>query len=96
VCLIRYVVPAMTTAMGARRAAPEPVAMASPVQSRRSAAYFLPVALRYDDLGRPLAEARLPQGPGDFLALTEADGFVELPPRAEAFPEGYLASFYRW
>jgi molybdopterin molybdotransferase len=96
VCLIRYVVPAMSLAMGARRAIQELVAIASPVKSRRSAAYFLPVAVRYDDGGRPLADPRFPRGSGDFLALTEADGFVELPPQAEEFPAGYVASLYRW
>lgn len=96
VCLIRYVVPAMSLAMGARRATQELVAIASPVKSRRSAAYFLPVAVRYDERGRPLADPRFPRGSGDFLALTEADGFVELPPQAEEFPAGYVASLYRW
>jgi molybdopterin molybdotransferase len=96
VCLIRYVVPAMTLAMGAHKATPELIAMASPVKSRRSAAYFLPVAVSYDQRGQPLAEPRSPRGSGDFLALTEADGFVELPPQAEEFPAGYVASLYRW
>lgn len=96
VCLIRYVVPAMSFAMGARRATQELVAMASPVKSRRSAAYFLPVAVRYGERGQPLAEPRLPRGPGDFLALTAADGFVELPPQAEEFPPGYVTGLYRW
>ena len=78
------------------RAAPEPIAMASPVRSRPSAAYFLPVSVRYDERGHALAEPRSPKGSGDFLALTEAAGFVELPPQAEAFPAGYVASLYRW
>ena len=96
VCLIRYVVPAMTSAMGGRSSAPEPIAMASEAHSRRSATYFLPVSVRYDATGRTLAEPRSPKGSGDFLALAEADGFVELPPQAEAFPAGYVAALYRW
>ncbi len=96
VCLVRYVVPAMSAAMGATETPPEPVAMAAAVQSRRSAAYFLPVAVRYDDLGKALAEPRSPRGSGDFLALTATDGFVELPPQAEPFPEGFVTRLYRW
>jgi molybdopterin molybdotransferase len=96
VCLIRYVVPAMTAAMGGRMLAPEPIAMASEARSRPSATYFLPVRVRHDEAGRTLAEPRSPKGSGDFLALTAADGFVELPPQAEAFPAGYVASLYRW
>jgi molybdopterin molybdotransferase len=96
VCLIRYVVPAMTAAMGGRVSAPEPIALASEARSRPSAAYFLPVSVRHDAAGRALAEPRSPKGSGDFLALTAADGFVELPPQAEPFPAGYVAGFYRW
>jgi molybdopterin molybdotransferase len=96
VCLIRYVVPAMASAMSARRVPPEPIALASPVKFHRSVAYFLPVSVRHDDLGHAAAVPQPPNGPGDFLALTASDGFVELPPRSEAFPQGFVASFYRW
>jgi molybdopterin molybdotransferase len=96
VCLLRYVVPAMAVAMGANRAFPEPLPLAAPVKFHRAVAYFLPVSVRYDEHGHAGAVPRPPNGPGDFLALTKADGFVELPPRAESFPEGFVASFYRW
>ena len=96
VCLIRYVVPAMLAAMGDRRSPAEPIALAAPVKYHRSVTYFLPVKVQHDGLGRATAAPRPPNGPGDFLALTEADGFVELPPRPEGFPEGFVASLYRW
>jgi molybdopterin molybdotransferase len=96
VCLIRYVAPAMLAAMGAARTPAEPIALAKPVTFHRNVTYFLPVKARHDGLGRAIALPRPPNGPGDFLALTEADGFVELPPRAEGFPEGFVASLYRW
>jgi molybdopterin molybdotransferase len=96
VCLIRYVVPAMNAAMGARRSAPERIALATPVKLNKTMAYFLPVRVQYDDLGHAVAAPRPPNGPGDFLALTAADGFVELPPRAEPYPQGFVASLYRW
>jgi len=96
VCLIRYVAPAMLAAMGARRTPAEPIALAKPVTYHRNVTYFLPVKAQFDGLGRAVALPRPPNGPGDFLALTEADGFVELPPRVEGFPEGFVASLYRW
>jgi len=96
VCLIRYVVPAMSAAMGARSRAPELIALAAPVKLNKTMAYFLPVSVQYNDLGQAVAAPRPPNGPGDFLALTAADGFVELPPRAEPYPEGFVASLYRW
>lgn len=96
VCLIRYVVPAMLGAMGARRATAEPIALAEPVKSNRTMTYFLPVCVQYDGLGHPVAAPRPPNGPGDFLALTAADGFVELPPQAEPYGPGFVATLYRW
>lgn len=96
VCVVRYVIAAMAAAMGAPRIVPEPVALAEPVRFHRAVAYFLPVSLHSDGSARRLALPRPPNGPGDFLALAAADGFVELPPRTEAFPQGFIADFYRW
>jgi molybdopterin molybdotransferase len=94
--LLRYVVPALTAAMGGPRAQPQPIALGAGVKFHRQVTYFLPVAVRHDARGRPTALPRPPNGPGDFLALAGTDGFVELPPHAEPFPEGFVATLYRW
>jgi len=97
VCLIRYVLPAVQLAMGTAAAPAEPIALASPFKlSRASMAYFLPVTVRHDQHAQLIAEPRQPNGSGDFLALTGTVGFVELPPRTEEFPAGYIAGLYRW
>ena len=95
ICLIRYIVPAVVKAMGAQPTAPEPIALASSVKLGRAMTYFLPVSVRYQG-AQPFAVPQPTNGPGDFLALTAADGFVELPPRADDFPQGFVASLYRW
>jgi len=96
ICLIRYVTPALAAAMAADRQPPELIALAASVKFHRSMTYFLPVAVQHDDTGRHCAVPRPANGPGDFLSLTHADGFVELPPREEAFPQDFVASLYRW
>jgi molybdopterin molybdotransferase len=96
ICLIRYVVPAFISAMGAHRAPPEPIPLAAPMKRVRSVTYFLPVAVQHDEQGGHSAVPRPPNGPGDFLALSGTDGFVELPPRSEEFPKGFVAGLYRW
>jgi len=96
ICLVRYVVPALETAMGTRTNPQMRVPLAAPFQYDRPATYFLPVSIGPDSLGRPVAIAKSPNGPGDFLSLSESHGFVELPPRPVPFPEGFLADFYRW
>ena len=96
VCLIRYVIPAIAEAMGTKRAAPERLALATPVTFKHALAYFLPVIIEHDDWGRPWATPRPPNGSGDFLSLAGTDGFVELPPGPNTYPKGFVANVYRW
>jgi len=96
ICLIRYVVPAMDAAMDARPAPLERIVLAGQVKVSKLATYFLPVAVSYEESGRVSAIPRPPNGPGDFLALTGTDGFVELPPQSGGFPDGFVATLYRW
>ncbi len=96
ICLIRYVVPAMKAAMATHVAAPEPVGLAAAITRGRPVASFVPVSIQYDSRGARSALPRMPQGSGDFLALAGTHGFIELPPRADAYPEGFVADLYRW
>jgi len=96
ICLIRYVVPAMSTAMGAQVAAPEPIGLAVPVTRGRPMASFVPISIQYDPDGARSALPRMPHGSGDFLALAGTHGFIELPPRTDAYPGGFVADLYRW
>jgi molybdopterin molybdotransferase len=96
ICLIRYVVPALKMVMGSRKDHQEPIALAEAFKFKRPMTYFLPVAVQHDGSGRALAVARPANGPGDFLSLTRAQGFVELPPQPEGHPAGAVVSLYRW
>jgi molybdopterin molybdotransferase len=94
VCLRRYVLPALAAALGQPPREPPRLAI-SEAMSGRKMTYFMPVALVQSGgatRGRPHA----PQGSGDFLALAGTDGFVELPPKADGYAEGFVADFYRW
>jgi molybdopterin molybdotransferase len=95
-CLMRYVVPAMDTAMGTRAQAQETVTLAEPIKRGRQTASFVPVSVEYGAQGLRLAVPRTPNGSGDFLALAGTDGFIELPPRTGAYPKGFIADLYRW
>jgi molybdopterin molybdotransferase len=96
VCLVRYVVPALLGAMAARPQWPVPIPLASAVTRGRPMTSFVPVQVHHDAQGRCLAEPRIPNGSGDFLALAGTDGFVELPPQSAAYPQGFIANWYRW
>lgn len=95
-CLRRYVIPAIESSLGLARSAPEPIALAAAVKFGRPMTYFLPVCVQHNARGGSSAVPRPPNGSGDFLALAGTDGFVELPPSREPFPEGFVASLYRW
>ncbi len=59
-------------------------------------ASFVPVTIQYDAHGARSARHHTPNGSGDFLSLAVTDGFIELPPRADVFPEGFVGDLYRW
>jgi molybdopterin molybdotransferase len=96
VCLIRYVIPALNQSMCNRTDKQVKISLASPVSTRHSLTYFLPIEIEDDECGRPWAIPKPTNGSGDFLTLTGTDGFVELLPGPETFPRGFVASFYRW
>ncbi len=95
ICLTRYVLPALRATMQWHAGPPERIALAEPINARKMT-YFMPVTLRHDAPALALASARLPSGSGDFLALAGTDGFAELPPHADGYPQGFVADFYRW
>jgi len=95
VCLLRYVLPALRAAMGEKAGAPGRVAVTQAMSGRKMT-YFMPVSLTTDGQQTTLATPRQPQGSGDFLALAGTDGFIELPPRSEGYPAGFVADFHRW
>lgn len=98
VCLARYVIPALSAAMGAtaldeRR---DKIALAAPVTFNVPLAGFVPVRVETDEWGRPWAAASPHNGSGDFAALAGTDGFVELPPGPNVYPKGFVTRLYRW
>jgi len=96
VCLSRYVLPALFSAMGQPQKPPVKIALAEPVTVKVASAFFLPVKVETDDWGRPWAVPRPTNGSGDFTALRATDGFVELPPGPNTHPKGFVARLYRW
>lgn len=94
VCLVRYVLPALRAMLGQTVAEPRRIAMSQAMDGRKMT-YFMPTTLvRHEEGMRGCP--RQPQGSGDFLALAGTDGFVELPPRPEGYPAGFVADFHPW
>lgn len=96
ICLVRFAIPAIVSAMGTRRAPAERIALARSVAFDLPLAYFLPVAVDIDEWGQPWATPRPTNTSGDFLSLIGTEGFVELPAGPMTYPKGYVATLYRW
>jgi len=96
ICLTRYVLPALQTALGQTPAATERLALAGPVNVSPALTHFLPVRIEQDAESRAWAAPKPTHGSGDFISLADTDGFVELPAGADTYPRGFLAPLHRW
>ncbi len=96
VCTVRYVLPALLQALGARPAPVPRVRLATDYAFAPDLTAFLPVQLRWSDDGQCLAWPRPTNTSGDFVALRDTDGCVELPRGPATFPAGYVADFFAW
>lgn len=95
-CLHRYVLPALAHASGAAPAPIRTAALATPVTFKPPLAYFLPVKLSSGPHAELLATPHPTNTSGDFGALIDTDGFIELPATATDFPPATVARFWSW
>jgi len=96
VCLHRYVLPAISLAMGATPRPPRQVRLAEAITFGSKLTCFLPVTLTSDSDGQLLGVPRQTNTSGDFASLAGTDGFVELAAGDSEFPAGHVADFYPW
>jgi molybdopterin molybdotransferase len=96
VCLIRYVVTALTAAAGATSMLQERLALSVPMTCNLPLTLFLPVATVADEWGQPWVVPQPTNTSGDYLSLVGTDGFIELPPGPMTYPKAFVAPVYRW
>jgi molybdopterin molybdotransferase len=96
VCLVRYVAPAILTAMG-ESVTPQPrMQLSEPVQFEPDLTCFMPVKLAFNSEGELHAVPRPTNTSGDFVSLAGTDGIVELERGRADFPQAYAAPFFPW
>ena len=96
VCLSRYVLPALFTAMGEAPVSAEKMALGAEITNTTGLTFFMPVRVEVDDWGRAWAMPRPTNGSGDFTSLAGTDGFVELPAGPNKYPKGFVTRLHRW
>lgn len=90
-CFHRYVKPYLLRSLGAPASAEDTIACAEAVRPHASLTLFLPV--RRGPEGARLQEYH---GSGDYAALGESDGFIEVPPGDESIPAGAAVRYHAW
>jgi molybdopterin molybdotransferase len=96
VCCRQYVIPALAHASGQRGRQPEFASLAQDITFKPNLTCFLPVRLISNTAGQVLAIPVHTNTSGDFASLSEADGYLELPPAESRFPAGTAAQLHRW
>jgi len=95
-CMTRYVVPALSLALGRKAAPAEFAVLTTAVDGPADFTYFVPVVLRWDDAGREHAVPQPTNTSGDFASLAATDGFIELASGRAHHPAGEAGRIFRW
>jgi molybdopterin molybdotransferase len=96
VCCRQYVIPALESASSRLPSLPEFAALAAEVNFKPDLTCFQPVRLISNAAGQVLAMPVKTNTSGDFTALAETDGFVELAKEQSHFPAGSAVFLHRW
>jgi molybdopterin molybdotransferase len=92
-CTLRYVLPWIQHCLGSKIVVSKAI-LAEEVCFKSTLSYFLQVKLKNED-GTLMAYPLSHQGSGDFINLSEANGFIELPQRAaEIYHLGEVFTIY--
>lgn len=96
ICLHRYVLPGLLTAMGRTPLPPAHIALTDAAKGHDEFSVFMPVTLHTDAAGICAAAPCPTRGSGDFISLLGTDGFVELSPAQGMIAAGTVVPLYRW
>lgn len=92
----RYVAPFISLSMGATPAKPARIMTADNITPNRTLTLFVPVVASPGIEGRLQARCVAYHGSGDFAALAESNGFLEVPPGSNPITAGVDLPFYPW
>jgi len=95
VCLTRYVLPAIQQMSAAGDITAEYATLSTELKFEPALSWFVPVTLESGSTGL-IATPKLTNTSGDFVALANTAGFIELDAAQNHFAEGYTARLFRW
>ena len=92
----RYVAPYIQQSMGMNHVAPHMVRCRTELRPHPRLTTFPPVMTGISERGQHVAEPVTYHGSGDFAALAESQGFIEVPAGDLPFPKDSAFPFYPW
>ncbi len=95
ICAYRYLLPYLKKSAGVKEVGQFAILNKS-VTTHSSFTLFLPVYLKQSSDAKTLAVPVHFAGSGDYAALTNADGFIELLPQKQKLPKGKRVKFFAW
>jgi len=95
-CLRRYVVEALHNMSDATDLSTSRAVLQDKVTFNPALTWFAPASLVATDTGERRVLVRRTNTSGDFTALANTDGFVELPANQDVFEAGYGARWFAW
>ena len=96
ICFFRHVLPQLCRSSGEMRPQRKYARLFEDIRFDKALTYFLPVKMRFDAKGEIWAHPIKTMGSGDYGALGNSDGFVELEAGTDHFPSGTPVPLYPW
>lgn len=95
-CLRRYVIPALEKWVGLPAPKPVYAKLAHDLTFKPELTLFLPAIADPKSSGELWVRPALFNTSGDFISVSQTDGFLELPKARKIFPEGEAFQFFHW
>jgi molybdopterin molybdotransferase len=95
VCLRRYVIPALEKQTN-KKSAPTFCRLKKQITFKKNFTLFAAVKAEFNTNGNLEAEPVINNGSGDFYAVGQSTGFIELPPDQEIFSKDEIFPYYSW
>jgi len=96
ICLRRYVIPALEKWVGLPSPKPVYAKLAHDLTFKPELTLFLPAVAEPRSSGELWVKPALFNTSGDFISVSQTDGFIELPKARAIFPEGEAFQYYPW
>ena len=96
ICFYRYVLPQLCRSSGEMLLHRKYARLSTDIRFNKALTYFLPVKLRFNSEDETWAHSVTINGSGDYGALGNSDGFVELEADTDHFPSGMAVPLYPW